>query len=177
MMLGSLGLEEPWYIEGAEFKAEEKALHIYIGIRDNAEIACPRCGSATRRYGYEPSERIWRHGDCLFYPTYVHCQRPRVQCPHCGVVQVNAPFERKNSRFTLMFEGYAMLLMADMPVLRVAKLLRCDEKSLPYFKCSGWLLRMSDDGRSEGSVFQLIFLDAKMSFGTYEKGGTDALWS
>ena len=127
MMLGSLGLEEPWYIEGAEFKAEEKALHIYIGIRDNAEIACPRCGSATRRYGYEPSERIWRHGDCLFYPTYVHCQRPRVQCPHCGVVQVNAPFERKNSRFTLMFEGYAMLLMADMPVLRVAKLLRCIE--------------------------------------------------
>ena len=130
MMLGSLGLEEPWYIEGAEFKAEEKALHIYIGIRDNAEIACPRCGSATRRYGYEPSERIWRHGDCLFYPTYVHCQRPRIQCPHCGVIQVNAPFERKNSRFTLMFEGYAMLLMADMPVLRVAKLLRCDEKSL-----------------------------------------------
>jgi len=29
-----------------------------------------------------------------------------------------------------MFEGYAMLMMADMPVLRVSKLLRCDEKSL-----------------------------------------------
>ena len=130
MMMGSLGLEEPWYIKGAEFKADEKALHIYIDIRRDAKIACPQCGAPTSRYGYGPNERIWRHGDCLFYPTYVHCQRPKVQCPHCGVAQVHAPFERKNSRFTLMFEGYAMLLMADMPVTRAAELLRCDEKSL-----------------------------------------------
>ena len=66
------------------------------------------------RDGYEPDERTWRHGDCMFYPTYVHCRRPRVKCPKCGGHQVNAPFERKGSRFTTYFEGYAMMLMADM---------------------------------------------------------------
>jgi len=130
MMAGSLGLTEPWYITGAEFKEEELTLHIYVNIRKDATISCPKCGSETKRNGYEPKERTWRHGDCMFYPCLVHCRRPKVLCTNCGSVQVNAPYERRNSRFTLLFEGYAMLIMADMPIARTAALLRCDEKSL-----------------------------------------------
>ena len=130
MMAGSLGLEEPWYIIGAQFDEKEMALHIHVGVRAAAEIACPKCGAQTKRNGYEPKERIWRHGDVMFYPCLVHCRRPKVLCPHCGSVQVNAPYERKNSRFTLLFEGYAMLILADMPIAKTAALLRCDEKSL-----------------------------------------------
>jgi transposase len=66
----------------------------------------------------------------MFYPTYVHCKRPKVLCPHCGVKQVTAPWERKNSRCTLLFEGYAMLVMADTPVAKAARLLRSDEQTL-----------------------------------------------
>ncbi|MDN5314763.1 MAG: transposase [Clostridiales bacterium] len=130
MMAGSLGLEEPWYIVGAEFDEKELTLHIHVGIRKAAAIACPNCGGQTSRNGYEPQERVWRHGDVMFYPCLVHCRRPKVVCPHCGSVQVNAPFERKNSRFTLLFEGYAMLILADMPIAKTAGLLRCNEKSL-----------------------------------------------
>jgi transposase len=130
MMAGSLGVEEPWYVEGAEFSEEELALHVYVGVRKTAVIACPKCGATTKRNGYEPNERVWRHGDVMFYPCLIHCRRPKVLCPHCGSVQVNAPFERKNSRFTLLFEGYAMLILADMPIAKTAALLRCDEKSL-----------------------------------------------
>lgn len=130
MMAGSLGLKEPWYVSGANFDQEHGQVHICVEVRDGASIPCPRCGGATVRYGYEPEERTWRHGDCMFYPTLVHCKRPRVRCDNCGVQQVGAPFERKNSRFTLLFEGYAMMLMADMPRAKVAEALRCDEKSL-----------------------------------------------
>ena len=63
-----------------------------------------------------------RHADCLFYPCYVHCRRPRVLCDKCGAVQVNAPFERKNSRFTL--------LLQDILRAITSHLLRCDEKLL-----------------------------------------------
>jgi len=130
MMSGSLGLEEPWYIVGAEFKGKKLELHIHVAIRKSASIACPRCGAETKRFGYEPKERIWRHGDVMFYPCLVHCRRPKVFCPKCGSQQINAPYERKNSRFTLLFEGYAMLILADMPIAKTAALLRCDEKSL-----------------------------------------------
>ncbi len=44
--------------------------------------------------------------------TFVYCKRSRVLCRHCGVKQISAPFERRNSRFTLLFEGYAMLMLA-----------------------------------------------------------------
>ena len=130
MLAGSLRLEDPWYIIGAEFNEEEPAIHIHVGVDKTAALCCPVCGAPTKRYGYEPKERIWRHADCLFYPCYVHCKRPRVLCDKCGTVQVNAPFERKNSRFTLLFEGYAMLLLQDVPRARASRLLRCDEKSL-----------------------------------------------
>jgi transposase len=50
----------------------------------------------------------------MFYPTYVHCRRPRVVCPKYGVKQVSAPFERKNSRHTTYFEGYAMMPHTDI---------------------------------------------------------------
>lgn len=114
MLAGSLDLEEPWYITGAEFDPVKNVIDVHVGIREDAVIACPHCGGPTKRYGYEPTERSWRHADCLFYPCYVHCKRPRVKCDNCGVQQVTAPFERQNSRHTLLFEGYAMMIMADV---------------------------------------------------------------
>jgi len=43
---------------------------------------------------------------------------------------VEAPWARKNSRFTLLFEGYAMLILADMPIAKASRVLRCGEKPL-----------------------------------------------
>ena len=130
MMAGSQGLTEPWYIDRAIFDAEEMAVRIYVGIRKSANIACPLCGGAAKRYGYEKNERVWRHGDCLFYRCYVHCRRPKVLCSDSGTKQINAPYERKNSRFTLLFEGFSMLILGDAPIAKAAMWLRCDEKSL-----------------------------------------------
>lgn len=153
MMAGSLGLREPWYVERASFDAEEMAVRIYVGIRKAAAIACPVCGSETKRYGYEKNERIWRHGDCLFYPCYVHCRRPKVLCPKCGTKQINAPFERKNSRFTLLFEGYAMMVLADAPIAKAAVWLRCDEKSLT--KILRYWVNKAVDGMDLSDVLKL----------------------
>ena len=98
LLAGSLDLEEPWYITGAEFNPVKNVIDVYVGIREDAVIACPHCGGPTKRYGYEPTERSWRHADCLFYPCYVHCKRPRVKCDNCGVQQVTAPFERHGGK-------------------------------------------------------------------------------
>ena len=105
MLPGSLDLEEPWYITGAEFNPVKNEIDVHVGIRENAVIACPRCGGPTKRYGYEPIERSWRHADCLFYPCYVHCKRPRVKAiPHKERTAKGEVYERnlftiKDSRF------------------------------------------------------------------------------
>lgn len=156
MLAGSLQLEEPWYIEGAGFDPKKSEIHIHVGVRKKANFVCPVCGSRTKRYGYEPEERLWRHADCLFYPCYVHCRRPKVLCDSCGIVQVNAPFERKNSRFTLMFEGYAMLILVDVPRSKAAAILRCNEKSLVSIM-SHWVKAAVDD--TDLSDVQSIAID------------------
>ena len=173
MIAGSLSLKEPWYVEGVEFSIEKKEVHIYVNVRDNAVFVCPNCGGKTIRNGYEPKERLWRHGDIVFYPSYVHCKRPKVKCPHCGTVQINAPFERKNSRFTMMFEGYAMLILADMPRSKAAKVLRCNEKSLASI-LTYWVneavnrqdlkkverLAIDETSRLKGHDYVTVFVDA-----------------
>lgn len=124
----SIGIEEPWYIRSIESK--EMEVHVYVDIREGNLLPCPECGKMCPRAGYEKTERVWRHGDCLFYPCYVHCRRPRVRCDEHKTKVVEAPWARKNSRFTMMFEAYAMLILADMPILKASKLLRCGEKAL-----------------------------------------------
>ena len=71
MLAGLLDLEEPWYITGAEFNPVKNVIDVHVGIREDTVIACPHCGGPTKRYGYEPTERSWRHADCLFYPCYM----------------------------------------------------------------------------------------------------------
>ena len=146
MMAGSLRLKEPWFVESAKFDAKGQRVDVFVAVRPDAEFACPECGGKTSRYGYEPQERLWRHADCMFYPTFVHCRRPRAVCPKCGVRQAGAPFERKNSRHTTYFEGYAMMPLADMPRAAAARALRCDEKTMASI-VSYWV-NLANDKRS-----------------------------
>lgn len=58
MIASSLGLSEPWYVEGAEFSPEKKEVHIYVSVREGTEFVCPYCRGAAVRNGYEPTERV-----------------------------------------------------------------------------------------------------------------------
>ena len=111
MFAQSIGIAEPWRIEGAEFSEEERAVHIYVTARKTSKYACPVCGEESPRYD-DDEERVWQHGDVVFFPCYVHCRRPRVRCGRCERIHVvTPPWGRERSRYTLLFEAYAMLLV------------------------------------------------------------------
>ncbi len=124
MFAQSIGIKEPWHIERAEFNEEKREVHIYVKARKTSKYICSVCGKTCERYDDEDIERVWRHGDVVFFPCYVHCRRPRTNCKEHGVHVVEAPWARKNSRFTLLFESYAMILMQSMPIEQARKLLR-----------------------------------------------------
>ena len=130
MFAQSIGLEEPWRVKRAEFNEETKEVHIYVVARKTSEYECPECGKPCERYDDEESERVWRHGDVVFFPCFVHCRRPRIICKNHGTRVVTAPWARKGSRYTLLFESYAMLLMKSMPVENARKLLRVSHTSM-----------------------------------------------
>ena len=129
MFAQSIGLQEPWRVERVEYDEEKREVHIYVKARKTSKYPCPECGKMCTRYDDEEEERIWRHGDVCFFPCYVHCRRPRIKCGNKYHV-VTAPWARKGSRYTLLFESYAMLLMRSMPVEHARKLLRVSHTAM-----------------------------------------------
>lgn len=127
----SLGLREPWHVTRAVFEEQERAVHIYISGRKTAEYPCPECGKPCRRYDEEEDERVWRHADVVLYPCFIHSRRPRVSCLEHGTRVVNAPWARSPySRFTLRFEGYAMLLAQTMSLNEARRILRISRTAM-----------------------------------------------
>jgi transposase len=47
---------------------------------------------------------------------------PRVRCEACGIGQVNVPWSRPDSGFTLLFEAMVMTMVSAMPVKAVARI-------------------------------------------------------
>lgn len=130
----TLKLVDPWYIIKSEFKVEldsnELRLDVYVGIKEGSRIPCPKCNRPAVRYGYEPSERSWRHANCLDLPCYVRCRRPRTKCDNCGVRQVIAPFALEYSRHTKWFESTASHVMEHVSRAKASSILHCTEKEL-----------------------------------------------
>ena len=137
MFAQSIGLTEPWYIDRAEFNETSHEVHIYVKARKTSKYPCYECGELCERYDDEEDERVWRHGGVVFFPRYVHCRRLRTKCKKYGIHVVEAPWARKGSRYTLLFESYAMLLNAVKATLQsLATLYR----TLESYKCMIYLV-------------------------------------
>ena len=141
MFQSSLKLEDPWKIERAEYQERDQSVHLYVQARANAKYPCPICGHLCTRYDDEEEERIWRHNDVVLYPCYVHCRRPRVQCPEHGIHVVQAPWARdRYSRYTLAFEGWAIFLLQHMSIKECSRALRLGRQALTRI-ASYWVNR------------------------------------
>lgn len=127
----SLALKEPWQVSKVIFEPQECAVHVYISGRKTAKYACPECGELCGRYDEEEDERVWRHADVVLYPCFVHSRRPRVNCPKHGIRVTDAPWARSPyARFTLGFEGYAMLLAQTMSLNEARRIMRISRTAM-----------------------------------------------
>jgi len=119
----ALGINPPWDVEGIEFSKEAKRLDIKISFQRGATFDCPVCG--TPAPAYDTTDKTWRHLNFFQYEAYLTARVPRVKCPNagCGVKQVQVPWARTGSGFTLLFEALVMFLVREMPVKAAATLL------------------------------------------------------
>lgn len=117
-----LGLESPWNISGVDLRMSEQRVDIIVEYGDD-EGPCPECGTISPKHD-DRKERTWRHLDTMQFATYLHCSAPRVHCKTHGAKTVKIPWAGKNSRFTLMFEAFAIrVLKAARSVEEARKLL------------------------------------------------------
>jgi transposase len=118
-----LGLDEAWQVDSVDLRLAEQRVEIRLEHRGGA-LACPDCGQVCPQADLAP-ERSWRHLDTMQFTTEIRARVPRCQCSKCGVKTISVPWAGKHSRFTLMFEAFAIeVLQACSNVKRAAELLR-----------------------------------------------------
>lgn len=104
-----LGLHSPWLISDVKLDMANQRVDILIEYADD-EGPCPECSAMSPRHDVR-EVRIWRHLDTMQFATYLHCRIPRVRCSEHGAKTLRVPWAGKNSRFTLMFEAFAIRLL------------------------------------------------------------------
>ena len=118
-----LGLTPEWKVSDVDLDMERQRIEINVEWVGGNTASCPECGQDCPVYDFRDMRR-WRHLDTMQFVTVVCCRTPRCKCPGHGVVTVKTPWADKHSRFTLMFESFAIrVLQACLNVESARKLL------------------------------------------------------
>ncbi len=118
-----LGLPRPWYVERVEVRASEETVLVHVEHEADVALRCPECGEAAPGYDRAP-ERRWRHLDTCQFATLLVARIPRVRCAAHGVKQVEVPWAEERSRFTALFEAFALRMLEETTLLGLTRLLR-----------------------------------------------------
>ena len=101
-----LGLDTPWKVTAVDLQIEASKVVIQVEHKGGKE-PCAECANTCNIKGHA-AERQWRHLDTMNFETVIKARTPRTNCAECGVKTVAVPWANKNSRFTLMFEAFAI---------------------------------------------------------------------
>lgn len=105
-----LGLTEEWGIGNVEIDFEKLDVNIFIESKDKKYGKCPECNKICNVYDIR-DERNWRHLDTMQFKTILHCKIPRINCSEHGVKTVKTDWAEKYSRYTMMFEKWAIQVL------------------------------------------------------------------
>ncbi len=121
LFAAALGLSSPWYVSGLDFSTSKKRLDITLDFEVGGLFPCPVCGTPSK--AYDSTTKSWRHLNFFQYEAHLEARVPRVACSKgCGTKQVEIPWARTGSGFTLLFESLLLTLCKEIPVAKVAEL-------------------------------------------------------
>ncbi|WP_164081041.1 ISL3 family transposase [Stenotrophomonas maltophilia] len=117
----ALGLSPPWAVVSVDFRQSEGAIHFAVECQAK-RLACPACGAADQPI-HDRIKRRWQHLHFFQFRAFIHAPLPRVACAACGKTgQVQPPWARPGSGFSLVIEAFVIALCQAMPVAHVARL-------------------------------------------------------
>lgn len=128
-----LGVEAPWYVHSVEMDIDDQTIRVILDFDGRkAEFHCPVCGKYANLYDRRKI-RSWRHLDSCQFQTYIVASLPRVSCRQHGVNTAKVFWCEPNSRFTAIFERFAIdVLLATQVQKRASKLLGISAEQTSY---------------------------------------------
>lgn len=125
-----LGATPPWKLVGQRLDTTKQPnqLHLEVAAARGCLFPCPACGKLCKAHDF--AEFTWRHLNFFQHHCYVTAKVPRTDCREHGVLRINVPWAREGSRFTLLFEQAAIMLVREMPVLAAARIIGITDQRL-----------------------------------------------
>jgi len=118
-----LGLGLNWEVTESRFDAAGGTVHLEIQETSRLwdSLRCPRDGGLV--YCYDHTDVLtWRHLNVFQHRCEITCRLPRGKCRQCGhIFRVRPPWEGLSMHFTKEFEAFALCLMREMPMAKVAE--------------------------------------------------------
>ena len=115
----ALGLRSPWQVTDVQMEMEDQRVTIIV------ECAASGQADGLPIHGYE--ERRWRHLDTMQFETIIQARVPRVRKPDGSTEMVAVPWAQARSRWTLMFEAFAIRVLQNCSAIsRACELLKLD---------------------------------------------------
>ena len=118
-----LGLKSPWVVSRVELNVTRQCVDVWAEHSEDAAWVCPCCTKTLPLYDHA-EERTWRHLDSCQFQTHLHARIPRVECGEHGVIQVTVPWAEPRSRFTRLFERFAIDVLRQCDVSGATRILR-----------------------------------------------------
>ncbi|ACF43515.1 transposase IS204/IS1001/IS1096/IS1165 family protein [Pelodictyon phaeoclathratiforme BU-1] len=113
-----LGFPAIWEVDDVNLSVSGLKIEVHLRFVGD-EVICPQCGVRGKAYDKAPEQR-WRHLDTMQFETIIIARIPRCQCETCGVKTIAVPWAAPHSRFTLMFEGFAVALLQHCSSVQAA---------------------------------------------------------
>lgn len=118
-----LGLLPPWLVTNVDLNMSKRLVEIDVQWPADHQVECPECGRSCAIKDHR-EERRWRHLDTMQFQTIIKSRVPRSECRDHGVKTIEVPWAGPNSRFTLLFERFAIeVMIAAKSIKEAAKLL------------------------------------------------------
>lgn len=125
----ALHLTAPWTISSLKFQEGERKLEIWIDFPQGSRFPCPECNHLDCEI-HDTMKKSWRHLDFFEHQTYIHGRIPRICCPECGVKQVQVPWARKGSGFTMLMEALIVFFAQTMQIAHISEKLKITDKRI-----------------------------------------------
>ncbi len=116
-----LGLSDDWKVVDVDLDLSASQVIIDL-CHTGGKLCCPECNDRCSQADTAP-KRTWRHLDTMQFTTEIRAAVPRCRCAKCGVKTIAVPWAGKHSRFTLMFEAFAIRVLQSAANVKKAALL------------------------------------------------------
>lgn len=130
LFTAALQLTPEWKVTACRLDQAARRLTLQLDFTSGSKFCAPGADHQLLCPVHDTVEKTWRHLDFFQYQTELVARVPRVKTPEGHVALVEVPWARPGSGFTLMFEAWAMLLCAEMPVQEAGRLLREEDTRL-----------------------------------------------